>query len=135
MEDNQITTEQEIFDGDIQVKTDATSSGGSTPKPGRTKSAEISVTETPLVASYFKAYPNPFTDRVMFEFVPAADAQARIDMYDLTGRLVKTVFDQQVEAGVQYQAAFKPVTEVGGTYIYRMVLGNSVQTGKVVYTK
>ncbi len=104
--------------------------------PGRNKSAEISLPETPAVAaSMFKAYPNPFTDRLNFEFVPAADAQARIDMFDMTGRLVQTVFNQQVKAGVMYNAGFKPEAEVGGTYIYRMILGNNVQNGKVVYTR
>ncbi len=105
--------------------------------PGKTKSAEISIPEvqTEVIASQFNAYPNPFTDRLRIEFVPAQDADARIDMYDMTGRLVQTVFNQKVEAGVQYRAEFKPVAEVGGSYLYRLVLGNAVKTGKVIYTR
>jgi hypothetical protein len=97
--------------------------------------AEISLEEVPVLMPHFNAYPNPFSERLRFEFSPVEDAHARIDIYDMTGRLVKTIFNQQVETGVQYEAEFVPESQITGTYIYRMVTGNSVQNGKVIYRK
>jgi hypothetical protein len=49
--------------------------------------------------------------------------------------MVQTVFDNNVEAGVRYDAEFKPVAPVSSMYFYRMTLGNDVFNGKVVYEK
>ena len=107
--------------------------------PGKNKSveigAEISLEEVPVLMPHFSAYPNPFSERLRFEFSPVEDAHARIDIFDMTGRLVKTIFNQQVETGVQYEAEFVPEGQINGTYIYRMVTGSSVQNGKVTYRK
>ena len=45
---------------------------------------------------------------------------ARINLYDVTGRMVQTVFDNEVKAGVEYNAEFTPSTKVSGIYIYHM---------------
>lgn len=83
----------------------------------------------------FVVYPNPFRDKVTFEFVPSANVQARLDVFDITGRLVNTVFDNPVESGVMYRAEFSPQTRVSGMYFYRLMLGQDVFNGKVVYEK
>ena len=109
------------------------------PINGKTKAAEIgaeiSFEEVPLLMPTFNVYPNPFSERLRFEFVPAEDSHARIDVYDMTGRLVKTVFNQQVKTGIQYEAEFIPASHISGKYIYRIITGNSVQNGKVTYRK
>jgi hypothetical protein len=80
-------------------------------------------------------YPNPFSDKLHFEFVAASSVNARIDIYDLTGRMVKTVFNNPVEEGVIYNAEFTPVSSVSTMYIYRMMLGEKEFVGKVLYQK
>jgi hypothetical protein len=82
-----------------------------------------------------KVYPNPFNDRVRFEFVSPETAQAQIDVYDITGRKVKTIFEQQVEGGITYYTVFEPTTVVSGLYYYRMQLGKAVFNGKLIYQK
>ncbi len=82
-----------------------------------------------------KVYPNPFSDRLRFEFVAQKAVDARIDLYDMTGRMIKTIFEQPVEGGVSYQAEFKPESSVSGMYIYRMIIGDAVYNGKVVFKK
>ena len=82
-----------------------------------------------------KVYPNPFSDRLRFEFVATEDVNARIDMYDMSGRMVKTIFEQPVQADMSYEAEFKPETTISGMYIYRMVMGDAVYNGKVVFRK
>ena len=82
-----------------------------------------------------KVYPNPFSDRLRFEFVYPESVNARIDLYDMTGRLVKNIFEQPVEGGVKYNAEFKHETIISGMYIYRMTMGKAVYNGKVVFKK
>lgn len=83
--------------------------------------------------SDLKVYPNPFTDRLRFEFVSPVNFNAFIDIFDITGRLVRNIFEGRIEGGVYYDVEFKPETSVGGIYIYRMTLGEKVYNGKVVY--
>jgi hypothetical protein len=100
------------------------------------KSAEIATAIAPVIENAdLKVYPNPFTDRLRFEFVSPVAVDARIDLYDMTGRLVKTIFEQPIEAGVSYEAEFKPENEISGMYMYRMIMGNEVYNGKVTYRK
>ena len=82
-----------------------------------------------------KVYPNPFSSRLRFEFVSPETVDARIDLFDVTGRLVKTIFEQPIEGGVSYETEFRPEAEVSGMYIYRMVMGDAVYNGKVTFKK
>jgi hypothetical protein len=101
-----------------------------------TKSAEIATTITPdIEKADLKVYPNPFSDRLRFEFVSPESVNARIDLYDMTGRLVKNIFEQPVEGGVSYEAEFRPETIISGMYLYRVTLGETVYNGKVVLKK
>ncbi len=104
--------------------------------PGKNKSAEIEISLEPEVhLPMFNVYPNPFSDRLRMEFVSEETTHGRIDLFDMTGRLVKTVFDQPVNAGELYQAEFVPGSEVSSFYIYRVTLGESVRNGRVIYRK
>jgi hypothetical protein len=68
-----------------------------------------------------------------FGYVSPEPVNARIDLYDMTGRKVKLIFEQTIEGGVRYNAEFKPETIISGMYIYRMVMGEAVYNGKVVF--
>lgn len=104
--------------------------------PGKTKSGFITTAIAPVFElADLKVYPNPFNDRLKFEFVSPNAVQAKIDIYDMTGRMVQTVFDNLVEGGVLYNAEFKPDAVISGMYIYRMTLGDAVYNGKVVFKK
>jgi hypothetical protein len=53
----------------------------------------------------------------------------------MTGRIVKTIFEQPIEGGVNYEAEFRPETIISGMYIYRMTMGETVYNDKVVFKK
>jgi hypothetical protein len=82
-----------------------------------------------------RAYPNPFTERVRFDFVSPESADAQIDIYDMTGRKIATVFKGHIEEGVTNTVEFIPRTIEGGMYTYRATLGTKVFTGKVLRNK
>ena len=100
------------------------------------KSAEIEHEIIPEVKNpELKVYPNPFKDWLRFEFVAAEDTHARITLFDMSGRLVKTVFDGPVQRGAAYQAEFRGELQVSGMYFYRMTMGETVFNGKLIYQK
>jgi hypothetical protein len=101
----------------------------------KTKSVEISEINSVAEMLNITVYPNPFNDRLRFDFVSPADVNARIDLFDMNGRLVKTIFEQQVEADQYYEAEFKPETIISAFYVYRITLGDNVQNGKVIFKK
>jgi hypothetical protein len=104
--------------------------------PDITKSGQI-LTENKMDMMYIepKVYPNPFTDRLRFEFVSPESVNARIDLFDMTGRLVNTIFEQKVEAEILYEAEFRPTITTSAFYMYRITLGNNVTSGKVIFKK
>ena len=101
----------------------------------KVKSAQITtdLEEFGVVQPELKVYPNPFSEQVKFEFVSPIATQAKIDVYDMTGRMVQTIFDDFVEVNTKYNAEFKPEVEVSGMYFYRMQLGDSIYNGKLIY--
>jgi hypothetical protein len=88
-----------------------------------------------LGVAELNVYPNPFSESLKFEFVSPESVNARIYLYDMTGRLVKTIFEQSVEGGVSYEVEFRPEIIVSGMFIYRVILGEAVYNGKVVFKK
>ncbi|HCY43081.1 MAG TPA: hypothetical protein DHV48_17390, partial [Prolixibacteraceae bacterium] len=97
------------------------------------KSAEIS---TPLLnASSLKVYPNPFSDKVMFEFVSGADAHAVLEINNMLGQKVATLLDKQVSKGVMNRIEYEPKDVISGIYLYRLTLDGNVQIGKLIYRK
>ena len=82
-----------------------------------------------------KVYPNPFSEKLRFEFVSPESVNARIDLYDMTGRMVKTIFEQPIEGGVNYEAEFRPEAIISGMYIYRVTMGEAIYNGKVTLKK
>ncbi|SHJ15221.1 Por secretion system C-terminal sorting domain-containing protein [Tangfeifania diversioriginum] len=89
------------------------------------------IAEKELMA--INVYPNPFSERLRIEFTPNESAYARVDIFDMKGRLVSTIFEQNVEGGVIYNADFKPKNMKNTVYLYRMIFGDEVYSGKVIY--
>jgi len=130
-----------VYDNNLEVDDNAdptTKIGGGSIiiHKSKTKSAEI---ESDILlygeASSLLVYPNPFSDRLQFEFESPVDGHARIDLFDFSGRILQTVFNSPVEGGVHYNAEFIPASENSGIIYYRMTLGMEVFNGKVVFNK
>lgn len=85
-------------------------------------------------------YPNPFnpTTTVSYE-VPPPGAHVRIELYDVAGRLVATLVNEEKLAGT-YETVWKGRNHRGqpvasGVYFLRMRAGSFVQTRKLVVLK
>ncbi|KJF41659.1 T9SS type A sorting domain-containing protein, partial [Draconibacterium sediminis] len=105
------------------------------------KSVEFSSSEVEknevehIETSALKVYPNPFSDWIKFEFESPEDTNVRIDIYDVSGRKVQTIFENSVEGGLSYDVQFIPRDRVSEIYIYKMKLGNEVYSGKLIYKR
>lgn len=116
---------RDLAGGNIQVK----------PAGTPTKSAEMQASIADVEPIRMTVYPNPFADRLKLEFFSGEDTNARIVMYDMTGKMVQVLFDQPVSAGENYTVEFKPVSTATTVYLYRATIGESQFSGKVIYKR
>lgn len=76
-------------------------------------------------------YPNPMTDRAEIRFEGALLDNASLEIYDLSGKLIRT--DLGINGSV---ITFERLTLASGTYMYRVVQDGNVTTqGKMVITE
>jgi len=105
-------------------------------------SNEVSLTLTsvrsegalPMEFSLSQNYPNPFnpSTRIVFS-LPRAE-RTKLALYDLLGREVRTLVDQEMAAG-QHAAEFDAGQLPGGVYICRMQSGDFIAARKMILMK
>jgi hypothetical protein len=97
------------------------------------KSANI-INPNPEITN-LTVFPNPFSDKVYFELISGKDANAEINVYDITGRKVKTIFNDLIKREVTYKFVFEPAAPVSAIYIYTLILGDEVFQGKLIFNE
>lgn len=102
---------------------ETTGAGESAPKP------ELSIS----------VYPNPFNPETTFRFQLEAPARVDIDIYDIRGRLVRTLLRETLSAG-EHSLVWDGRNGVGetlssGVYLYRVRAGSGVQSGRLLMMK
>jgi len=85
--------------------------------------------------SELKAYPNPFNEKVMLEFVTGVDAHAILEITNVHGQQVAILLDKMVNKGVLNRIEYQPKENVSGIYFYRLNLDGNIQTGKLIYKR
>lgn len=80
------------------------------------------------------AYPNPFNPTTMIAFDLPKGSRASLVVYDLNGRLVQTLLDEQVSGG-HYEFGFDGAALPSGIYFARLSAGDLVRTQKMVLLK
>jgi len=93
----------------------------------------------PQSTELLNAYPNPFNPETIIRYQLHKDSQVTITVYDLLGRQVKTLVDEQQPAG-SYQAVWNGTDALGakaasGAYLVRMETAEVTQTQKVLLVK
>ena len=77
--------------------------------------------------------PNPVRDAVSFTFATEASGEVSLTVYDTRGRTMATVLDGTVEAG-QHTATLRDALPAG-VYVWRLVSGDRVQTGRITVVR
>jgi hypothetical protein len=95
--------------------------------------------EEPLFTRLGQNYPNPFNPRTSISFTVAEPGHVALRVYDLTGRLVRTLADEQRSPN-EYQLYWDGRDDAGkqvgsGVYYYSLEIGQERQTKKMVLLK
>lgn len=96
---------------------------------------------TPLPYDYilWQNYPNPFNPTTAVRFQVPKTSDVTVKIYDMLGQEVRTLFAGEVLRGT-YTVDWDGLNNAGvqmssGTYVYRMVAGDFVQSKKMVLLK
>ncbi len=118
-------------DDDLSENAFITDIGG----PG-TFSSSIGVDplETSSGIEVFSNYPNPFHSSTTISFVLNNPDHIRIEVYDLWGRNIKTLLDEEMSPG-QHNVVFEAETLPSGIYYYSIKEGRNQYFDKMILLK
>ncbi|QCK15546.1 T9SS type A sorting domain-containing protein [Mangrovivirga cuniculi] len=79
-----------------------------------------------------RTYPNPFKDFVTIEFSVEKTSRTTVTLFDMSGRELDILFDQDAVAGHVYELEFNGTLYGDQMFIYRIESDNGLRTGKIV---
>lgn len=87
----------------------------------------------------YQNYPNPFNSETSISYTLQISAQISINIYNITGQLVRTLVDDKKQAGF-YSLKWDGRDETGnsvssGIYFSRLESGNKIISGKMLLIK
>lgn len=92
------------------------------------------VKEYPTDFSLDQNFPNPFNPSTVIKYQLPTNSYVILKVYDLLGRELKTLVNEQENAG-NYSITFTASNLSSGTYFYRIQAGNFVHTNKFIVLK
>jgi surface protein len=99
----------------------------------------IDIDQIPQVFALHQNYPNPFNPTTQITYDLPEDALVNVTIYDMTGRLVKTMVNMEQNAGyksIHWDATNHSGQSVSaGLYLYTIQAGEFRQTKKMVLLK
>ena len=78
-----------------------------------------------------KAYPNPFSDKVRFELTSPVAGNGNLEVYNMMGQRVKTIYQGFISSGTQTFELNLPTRQVA-SLIYVLRIGDKKITGKLL---
>ncbi|MFH0736140.1 MAG: T9SS type A sorting domain-containing protein [bacterium] len=88
----------------------------------------------PTTYSISQNYPNPFNPTTKINYTLPISGKVSISIFSITGELVQTLVNEQLEAG-NYTVDFDGSHLASGTYFYRISANDFVQTKKMMLIK
>lgn len=89
----------------------------------------------PATLELSQNYPNPFNPTTTINFsVPENSGQIKLAVYDILGRVVSTLVDEELSSG-NYNIEFDASNLPSGIYMYRLSSGSNTQTMKMILQK
>lgn len=103
------------------------------------QSAPALVTTPALALALEANVPNPFNPRTAISFTLPASGRARLDIFDVAGRLVDTLIDRELPPG-RHTEYWTAQTATGapapsGAYFYRLRTANGIVSRKMLLVK
>jgi hypothetical protein len=106
---------------------------------GEWMSQVVSVVVPAAALALYQNVPNPFNPTTVISFMLPQRARAMLAIYDVEGRLVRTLVDEVLDGGTKEttwdatDAQGHPVSS--GVYLYRLEVGNQTITKKLTILK
>lgn len=102
----------------------------SVPEAGTRKSPDVlserKTLKEPIV------YPNPFTSKSNIQFIATESGSAVVELYNLTGAKIRTLFSGNVVEGQTYNVAAGDAQLPKGIYVYMIRNGKQRHTGRMI---
>jgi hypothetical protein len=90
--------------------------------------------EVPSVYKLYQNYPNPFNPGTKFKILIAKLSNVNIVVYDLLGREIATLVNEQLKPG-SYEVEWDGSNYPSGVYIYRLKTESFSETKKMILLK
>jgi hypothetical protein len=121
--------------GNVYVTGRSAFTGGSIITTIKYEPVPVSVEEQnsgiPSEFSLEQNYPNPFNSRTVFSFQLPVFSEVRILVYDVLGREIATLLDEEFKLGI-YRVDFDGTNYPSGVYFYRLEAGSFSDTKKLL---
>ncbi|KAA3618385.1 MAG: T9SS C-terminal target domain-containing protein [Calditrichaeota bacterium] len=91
-------------------------------------------TAMPQRFALYQNYPNPFNPTTTIQFYLAKSSFVKLNIYDILGRHIETVFEKHLPAG-QHEMIWQANSHAAGVYFYRIEAGSWIQTRKALLLK
>ena len=89
----------------------------------------------PIEFALKQNYPNPFNPSTEIKFSVETTDHARLEVYNIVGQRVVTLFDDVAEAGQYYKVRFDAGRMASGVYFYRLASGKQSDLKKLLLLK
>ncbi len=94
----------------------------------------VTAIDEPLV-SQLTSYPNPTPGSSEVVFMIPETGATRVEVYDMNGRKIKTLFNQTAQEGLQYKLDFDGSYLPNGIYIYKMTTSKETMIRKFMIAR
>jgi len=95
---------------------------------------EIADIQLPERYALHNNYPNPFNPQTTIQYQLKAAGNVKLEIYDLTGKLVQTIVDEYKQAG-NYTMIWDARNVSSGIYLYRLQTKEFISTKKCIKLK
>ncbi len=89
----------------------------------------------PIDPSLSQNYPNPFNPTTTIAYSLPEANQVTLTIYNILGQEVATLLDNQYQEAGNYTIQWNTTDHASGIYFYRLVVGQAVETKKMVLLK
>lgn len=96
----------------------------------------VNISDTQIITSFklYRNYPNPFNPETKIKFQVPKECNVEIKIYDILGSEIFELLNERKEAGI-HEIRLNAAQLSSGTYIYKIVAGEFVQTMKMLVLK
>ena len=107
---------------------------------GREHALAWKLAQSPRVTALFQNLPNPFNPTTVIRFDLAHAGQVELRVFDVAGRLVKTLANAKFDAKAGHAVTWNGLDDDGrrvpsGIYFYRLVTDDFASTRKMIVLK